>query len=284
MTHTLRALIWKADLAHRLDALAVLAQRCVRALSTAALDDDLPIGSTKLGGRPDLPPDVSWPGWHGHPLAFLGQLNLADLHGFTSAADLPTRGLLSFFYDAYEQPWGLGPDETGGWEVIYLPHPTSDLHRRRAPRSLPEASRFAPCSLHLYEAVSLPPSDSPLLDALDLDDEEWDRYHDLLFERLEFHPHATLHQLLGYPDPIQGDMHLHLTSRQHLAGTFDLDADVADRGLTPNAADWQLLLQLDSDDRAGMMWGDCGRLYFWLHRTDLVQRTFDRTQLVLQCY
>lgn len=29
--------------------------------------------------------------------------------------------------------------------------------------------------------------------------------------------------------------------------------------------DEEVLLVLDSNDRAGMLWGDCGRLYFVLH-------------------
>jgi uncharacterized protein YwqG len=29
-------------------------------------------------------------------------------------------------------------------------------------------------------------------------------------------------------------------------------------------ANWRLLLQLDTDDAAGMKWGDVGTLYFWI--------------------
>lgn len=79
-------------------------------------------------------------------------------------------------------------------------------------------------------------------------------------------------------------MHPHLAAQQRLAGTQDLDTDAPRRDLALDAAGWQLLLQLDSDDQAGMMWGDCGRLYFWLRRTDLIRRAFNRTHLVLQCY
>jgi len=33
--------------------------------------------------------------------------------------------------------------------------------------------------------------------------------------------------------------------------------------------DWQLLMQLDSEDEAGMMWGDVGKLYFTILEHDL---------------
>jgi uncharacterized protein YwqG len=44
---------------------------------------------------------------------------------------------------------------------------------------------------------------------------------------------------------------------------------------------WRLLLQLDSDD--AWMWGDCGRLYFWVHEADLARGDFSRAWMVLQC-
>jgi hypothetical protein len=44
---------------------------------------------------------------------------------------------------------------------------------------------------------------------------------------------------------------------------------------------WRLLLQLDSGD--DWMWGDCGKLYFWIPRDDLRERRFENVWLVLQC-
>jgi uncharacterized protein YwqG len=32
------------------------------------------------------------------------------------------------------------------------------------------------------------------------------------------------------------------------------------------------------------MWGDCGMVYVWIRREDLVNRRFDKTWLGLQCY
>ena len=49
------------------------------------------------------------------------------------------------------------------------------------------------------------------------------------------------------------------------------------------AAEWLLLLQVDSDDVAQWMWGDCGRLYYWIRESDLRGRRFDRIWAILQC-
>lgn len=68
------------------------------------------------------------------------------------------------------------------------------------------------------------------------------------------------HQMLGYPLWIQDD-------------------DMASGKI--------LLLQLDTDEEEngpGWMWGDAGRLFFWIKPGDLAARRFDRAQLVLECY
>ena len=56
------------------------------------------------------------------------------------------------------------------------------------------------------------------------------------------------------------------------------------RGLDKNAARWNLLMQVDSNEEdLGMMWGDMGRLYLWITSDDLEARKFENTWLILQC-
>ena len=47
--------------------------------------------------------------------------------------------------------------------------------------------------------------------------------------------------------------------------------------------DWRLLLQIDSDENCEMMWGDVGRIYFWIKTEDLKNRDFEKVWLILQC-
>jgi uncharacterized protein YwqG len=54
--------------------------------------------------------------------------------------------------------------------------------------------------------------------------------------------------------------------------------------LEKGAQDWILLLQVDSDDDAQMMWGDAGMLYFWIRRQDLAQAAFGKAWCILQCH
>jgi len=54
--------------------------------------------------------------------------------------------------------------------------------------------------------------------------------------------------------------------------------------LKPDAANWELLLQIDSEEATQMMWGDMGRLYFLIQKEALAARRFDESWLVWDCY
>jgi uncharacterized protein YwqG len=43
-------------------------------------------------------------------------------------------------------------------------------------------------------------------------------------------------------------------------------------------------LQIDSDWKAGMTWGDMGRLYLCARKHDLIARRFDQCWMDMQCY
>jgi len=60
-------------------------------------DTQIPVGASKLGGSPDLPPDFIWPQWDCTPLTFIGQFNLSDVAPFDVERALPVTGILSFF-------------------------------------------------------------------------------------------------------------------------------------------------------------------------------------------
>lgn len=48
--------------------------------------------------------------------------------------------------------------------------------------------------------------------------------------------------------------------------------------------DWRLLLQLDSDNEVGFMWGDTGRIYVWIREQDARAGDFSKAWLILHCY
>ena len=215
------------------------------------------VGASKLGGAPDVRSGFAWPQRAGRPLQFLAQVNLADVARFPCASDLPSSGLLSFFYDAAEMPWGFDPKDRGSWVVRY----EGDAAAFRSME--PPADAFVECVLEASEVETLPP-----------DDQEEGGGED-----------GPQHRLLGHPSPIQGEMELEcqLASNGVYVGDPSGYEGPRAKALAAGAADWRLLLQLDSDDDAAMMWGDLGRLYFWITGDALRRRAFDECWMVLQC-
>lgn len=244
-------------------------------------------GASKLGGLPDAPEGMKWPRAGGVPLAFLGQVRLEDAAPFDTEHRLPSTGSLLFFYDAKEQPWGFSPGDRGHWRVVHVDAPVASLRPLQPPADLPRESNFAEAALTLDTQWHLPAS--PPFDPLhpqacaQADEAAWDSLRAAVARRVD--ENTAWHHLLGEPQEIQGDMKLEC---QLASSGIDVGASQDDpraAGLAAGAVNWTLLLQLDSDESGpGWMWGDLGRLYFWIRRDDLRHRRFDDVWLVLQCY
>jgi uncharacterized protein YwqG len=245
--------------------------------------------STHLGGLPELPADAEWPSWKGRPLSFLGQIDLGSAPEFEWPEWAPREGRLLFFYDITEQPWGFDPKDRGCCAVIYAP-PGAAVAERLPPEDVPIAGRFRRKDMRLVPHTSYPSYEKLVYhrSRLALTDEDFDEITEELdaLEPLDSES-SQLHRVFGWAQPVQGD---DMESEAQLAsnGVYCGDAkgyhSPEGKRLARDAADWLLLFQLDSDDDADMMWGDAGRLYFWVRRQDVASRDFSNVWLILQCY
>jgi len=100
---TILKAIRESGLGEARDQLLALARPALR-LEMPEADFDHPppapagLGTTRLGGDPDLPGGAAFPtGGDGVPLHFLGQFNLADLQGTMAGRWFPESGLMSVF-------------------------------------------------------------------------------------------------------------------------------------------------------------------------------------------
>ncbi len=64
---------------------------------------------SRICGTPDLPEGFKWPHWNDAPLAFLAQIDLAEIGQQNVLHGLPARGLLHLFYDQEQSTWGFRP-------------------------------------------------------------------------------------------------------------------------------------------------------------------------------
>jgi uncharacterized protein YwqG len=260
-----------------------------------ASEDSLPIGSSKLGGRPDLPAGLPWPtrppyasavSQQHRPLAFLAQIALSDIAAVGGTdLELPDCGLLSFFYDADDQPWGIRPEDRAGFNLMWFGDRA--LQRREPPETLQE--RFNAVRLSAQARECVPSTDtfavSEILDGAVDARFNRDKLNNFLYEDKRGEYSNEKHALGGWPSVIQGQMETEcqLVTNGIFSGGPEGRASERAARLRPGAADWRLILQLDSDDDAGWMWGDVGRLYVWMREEDVRARRFDRCWTILQC-
>lgn len=274
----------KAGLARIADDLTKTVAVSIRLTATKAAEKDLGPGSSKMGGTPDLPKGVAWPQRNGIPMALLAQLRLQDVAPYDLQGRLPKSGMLYFFYEASGQAWGFDPKDRGCCAVIYRDDNSDTLRPATPPAGLPQECRFRACRVNFHNEITMPSADSKEFDPKLSENER-----ELLAELADRigSGERTAHRMFGYPDEIQDDMKLEcqLASNGVDVGNARGYSDARRAALEKGADDWQLLLQIDSDaGNLGTMWGDAGRVYFWIRQQDLKKRDFSNVWLILQCY
>jgi len=287
--------------------------------ASAGSDDSV---ASHFGGLPSLPSGVNWPAWDRRNylsaqitrledkfratarliglrdiaqqmradlssgpvrLQFLAQLSLGELHATAPLQGWPHEGTMLFFCEP--SAWGFDPLASGHCRVLYFPA-REKLAPTPAPSDLPDEVRFPQRSLSLRREWTLPNRIS--INGADLSIWGSDDYRDLC-QRLvpKLSKHEPIHRCGGHPQEIQGDMRLEcqLVTNGIYCGDQSGYRDPRRSLLEKGAAEWQLLLQVDSDEnRLGWMWGDAGRVYFWARQQEIEAANFDGSWAVLQCH
>jgi uncharacterized protein YwqG len=214
-------------------------------------------------------------------LSFLAQLDLAELRAAGGIDWLPDHGRLLFFYELAYGGWGFDPKDAGSAVVRYeigMAAPATE------PADLSADMRFDESPVTFASDVSCPSGERLDVDWEALSGPE-ERALEDAFEALQ--PSEPAHQVGGYPTPIQNDlMELECqlaTNGLYVGGSKGYEGHRVEE-LKPGASDWRLLLQLDTDPKVGFVWGDSGRLYFWIREQDARAGDFSKAWAILQCY
>jgi len=251
------------------------------------------LGGSRFGGWPDIPEDMQWPSWRGKPMAFLGQLNLAEAHAAESGLRLPESGLLSFFLGCSEESYTRESDSrerymvdlmpeivTGnelGWHVEYTP--ASAGLRRLTIQDGPFPELFNPATLRFRSGgKALPDEQSTAFELLDFSNAEKGDYLEMIEQLQASHGY---HQLMGYPSVIQfmpPELYCEVQG-------YDLPADENSsdyKDLIRKASEWTLLLELTEDMGTDFCWGDAGKFYFYIRRDALANNDFSDTRVYFE--
>ncbi len=208
---------------------------------------DLPIGVSRFGGTPDLPPDQEWPRAFGkYPMTFIAQFDLAVIAKYDIDERLPKRGLLSFFVHDWLPPKTRNVQCYEEHAVVHLESVTG-LERKPVPKDVTKIFRpFNTAALTFHTELELPGpycGFDPVVVAT---------YRARTTKRAP----CSAGQLLGYD--------------HHMGYSDALTADTCS------------LFRCTSDKASEMNHGDAQDIAFRISLEDLKQRRFDRSMLWLQ--
>ena len=310
------------DIGVSVSAASELAELGRYSLQLETADEDTVASGTfsKIGGIPDLPVGVNWPirpsfptldeeapksllkrvisrlmhtkaierdlSYRNspQPYSFIAQISFSEMatiqkHGL----DLPDCGALYVFYDVLYGGWGDNPTDSIGFKVIYVPD-IERVARAQSPEFFDETPTFEEKFVQPIVRFEHCPSQGIHFEALSLSEEDKKTYEEFDYLVPETNDRSG-HKVMGWPDIIQTPMEEEcalVTSGKYCGDAKGYSSPESERILSqPN--EWILLLQIDSDDAVGMEWGDSGVLYLWIKRSDLRNRHFEDTWLILQC-
>lgn len=219
---------------------------------TITADTDIQLGTSKIGGYPDLPSSFQWPSWKNHSMSFIAQINLEEFPMNLVNPEYPSTGILYFFYVYDYELWYTDEDydeDKMNNNVVYYAPETAELVRRKPPAALSEEQIFKSALLEQKLELTLPDSDYLEANNLMNNKADLDRYS------LEFKPN-----LMNTYDRRIGFRFLgHMSALQY--------------GGHPSEE--IQLFQADSDDELGMEWDLSGLLHFFIKAEDFKKLQFE---------
>jgi uncharacterized protein YwqG len=228
--------------------------RPIVTIETVPTDESsIPVGTSKFGGRPDVPNGFAWPKCDLGPMGFMGQIAFKNLRHSqaTSRFGLPTDGLLLLFVFQGDgiQP-GVVERRGDRWREIegltrgIFVKGGIRLHRHAPEVKLDEWNELLPCcALHMADGLDLPKAKDTEDAVLIAADEDWQ------VSDLRNKINQSEHWLMGYP----------------VHGRTDN---------TSPGKDWTGLITLGSDDNLGWNWCDGEHLDVYIHGESIKDGTF----------
>ena len=248
------------------------------------------VDKSKIGGRPYLPKDFTWPYYQELPLSFLAQINLEEVSSLDKDKLLPSTGMLYFFYELETEEWGYHPESKGCAKVFYF-EDTSNFELIDFPKDMKGYCQVPEFKVTFKANISYPSYENFYLllkedDALKKQDISFNDFIPLYDEI--FIPDNNYTKLLGYPEVIQNPMEeeCEAVTRGFNMGGIESYPKQYQKEIRSASKDWMLLFQMDTVETSDyeLMFGDSGHIYFWIKKEDLANKNFENIWLILQCY
>ena len=122
-------------------------------ISTKKLQsDNLKIGSSKIGGKPDLPKNISWPKLNDSHLVFCAQYNVSELEKFDVENLLPKKGIFHIFIGINEE-WNEFSMKQNDTKIFFTEN-TENLERKEYPTSFNLERIVEPAEIKYFETIA----------------------------------------------------------------------------------------------------------------------------------
>jgi uncharacterized protein YwqG len=238
----------------------------------AKTEDSLHLWQSKFGGFPYFPKGLQYPtDSKGQAMFLLAQINFSET---PKLAPFPETGILQFYISNGSDIYGAcfeNPAKQDDFRIMYFPEVKEDKHLLVTKFNFLPKPDMLPIEKQSSLTFALRHAPMPVYDyrfeptILNIDSkmkyELFDNYKKV-YEEHEKLFRSEGHKLGGYPYFTQNDPR-----------EFE----------TYKGKEYMLLFQMDNDDEAGIMWGDCGVANFFISEQDLVSKDFSRVLYNWDC-
>lgn len=247
-------------------------------------ESTLPIGSSKIGGKPDLPPNFQWPLYNNQPLAFCAQYNFSEITAFDKKGMLPSKGMLYVFI-YIDTSWPGFLNRKGSYRVIYAEE-NRKLIRTSFPDGYFASSGFDPAKIDFFQYFTLPDDENYKVIDVRKNEADFTRLYDQFNEVInKFTGQLTdnYHQLLGEDRSVQYSVVWNFAEKELNIRT-EQDYKTNKDKLNELIKKYILMLQLDCNDENSTLhkYGGSMVIYFGIEPEDLKGKRFDKIVLAFQ--
>lgn len=254
-------------------------------ISTRKMEfDNLKIGGSKIGGRPDLPKDISWPRSNDSDLVFCAQYNISELKKFDVENLLPEKGMLYIFIGTNEEYNGFSIAQKN-YEVFFIEN-LDDLERKEYPTTLKAERKVEPAAIEYFDSITIPDDENYKLIYFDKKYENF-YYHfyqdteDYIAEELN-NAVDNMHQILGEDKSVQSSV-VYEFSTSELGISYEEYTEKWNE-ILENSKTFSNLIQLDCSDLNTNLdkFGGSGVFYIGIKTKELENKDFKNLMISFQ--
>lgn len=247
--------------------------------------DSLKIGKSKIGGKPDLPKDFTWPKVNNSDLIFCAQYNISELKIFDKENILPKKGMFYIFIGIDEEWNGFSISQKDS-KIFYVEN-LLNLERKDFPISLSEERKIEPAEIHFFESLTIPDDENYKL--FYFNDKYEDFYCDFYQDTNEYISEElngfmdNMHQFLGEDKSVQSSV-IYEFSRNELNIKNEDEYTEKWNEILENSKSFSSLIQLDCYDSNTNLskFGGSGVFYIGLKTEELKNLNFENLKISFQ--